>query len=73
MVVVGSSALQRGDGTAIHRAVSTIAQTARVKSGCSEEWKVLNILHRVRLWKAFFFFFFFFLTIITSIYYHNAI
>lgn len=47
MVVVGSSALQRGDGTAIHQAVSKIAQTARVKSGCSDDWKVLNILHRV--------------------------
>ena len=45
--MVGSSVLQRGDGAAIHRAVSTIAQTARVKSGCSDDWKVLNVLHRV--------------------------
>ncbi|KAL4222175.1 NADH dehydrogenase Fe-S protein subunit 1 ndufs1 [Mactra antiquata] len=47
MVVVGSSALQRGDGTSIHKAVSTIAQNARVQSGCGEDWKVLNVLHRV--------------------------
>ena len=49
MVVVGSSALQRGDGMAIHQAVSTMAQLARVKSGCSDDWKVLNVLHRVSL------------------------
>lgn len=47
MVVVGSTSLQRKDSQAIHNAVSTIAQTARVQSGCGEEWKVLNVLHRV--------------------------
>lgn len=47
MVVVGSTSLQRKDSQAIHNAVSTIAQTARVQSGCWEEWKVLNVLHRV--------------------------
>ncbi|NXH35925.1 NDUS1 oxidoreductase, partial [Myiagra hebetior] len=47
MVVVGSAALQRSDGAAIHAAVSTIAQNARAKSGAGADWKVLNILHRV--------------------------
>lgn len=47
MVVVGSSALQRGDGNAIHKAVSRIAENAKVKSGCGDNWKVLNVLHRV--------------------------
>ncbi|XP_056392418.1 NADH-ubiquinone oxidoreductase 75 kDa subunit, mitochondrial [Hyla sarda] len=47
MVVVGSSALQRKDGAAIHAAVSTLAQNARSSSGVPENWKVLNILHRV--------------------------
>ncbi|NXK99453.1 NDUS1 oxidoreductase, partial [Mesembrinibis cayennensis] len=47
MVVVGSAALQRSDGAAIHAAVSTIAQNARTKSGVGSEWKVMNILHRV--------------------------
>lgn len=47
MVVVGSSALQRKDGAAIHSAVSTLAQNVRTSSGVSEEWKVLNVLHRV--------------------------
>ncbi|NXL74788.1 NDUS1 oxidoreductase, partial [Leptocoma aspasia] len=47
MVVVGSAALQRSDGAAIHAAVSTIAQNARAKSGAGDDWKVMNILHRV--------------------------
>ncbi|XP_021394545.2 NADH-ubiquinone oxidoreductase 75 kDa subunit, mitochondrial [Lonchura striata] len=47
MVVVGSAALQRGDGAAIHAAVSTIAQNARARSGAGADWKVMNILHRV--------------------------
>ena len=34
MVVVGSALLQRGDGGAIFKAVSTIAQNASVQSGC---------------------------------------
>lgn len=46
MVVVGSAALQRSDGAAIHAAVSTIAQNARTKSGVGSDWKVMNILHR---------------------------
>lgn len=47
MIVVGSSALQRKDGAAIHAAVSSLAQNARSSSGVPENWKVLNILHRV--------------------------
>ncbi|OCT61350.1 NADH-ubiquinone oxidoreductase 75 kDa subunit, mitochondrial isoform X2 [Xenopus laevis] len=46
IVVVGSSAVQRKDGAAIHAAVSAIAQNARSSSGVSEDWKVLNILQR---------------------------
>uniref|UniRef100_G3PPN6 NADH-ubiquinone oxidoreductase 75 kDa subunit, mitochondrial n=1 Tax=Gasterosteus aculeatus aculeatus TaxID=481459 RepID=G3PPN6_GASAC len=45
VVVVGSSALQREDGAAILRTVSTIAQNARTSSGVEEGWKVLNVLH----------------------------
>ncbi|NXI07377.1 NDUS1 oxidoreductase, partial [Irena cyanogastra] len=47
MVVVGSAALQRADGAAIHAAVSTIAQNARARGSAGADWKVLNILHRV--------------------------
>ena len=47
MVVVGSSSLQRLDGAAIHSNVTKIAQNARAASGVSEDWKILNVLHRV--------------------------
>lgn len=46
MVVLGSSALQRNDGAAILAAVSNIAQKVRTSSGVTEDWKVMNILHR---------------------------
>uniref|UniRef100_A0A8C5KL23 NADH-ubiquinone oxidoreductase 75 kDa subunit, mitochondrial n=1 Tax=Jaculus jaculus TaxID=51337 RepID=A0A8C5KL23_JACJA len=49
MVVLGSSALQRNDGAAILAAVSSIAQTVRVTSGATGDWKVMNILHRFQL------------------------
>jgi NADH dehydrogenase (ubiquinone) Fe-S protein 1 len=45
-IVVGSSALQRKDGLAIHANVSTLAQKVRTSSGCGEDWRVLNVLHR---------------------------
>ncbi|XP_067108702.1 NADH-ubiquinone oxidoreductase 75 kDa subunit, mitochondrial-like [Osmerus mordax] len=47
VVVVGSGMLQRADGAAILAAVSTIAHNARVSSGVDNDWKVLNVLHRV--------------------------
>ncbi|XP_052094815.1 NADH-ubiquinone oxidoreductase 75 kDa subunit, mitochondrial-like [Mytilus californianus] len=47
MVVVGSSILQREDGSAIHSAIVEVAQNARNNSGCADGWKVLNVLHRV--------------------------
>lgn len=47
VIVVGSTALQRPDGAAIHAAVSTLAQNVRVQSGCGNDWRVLNVLQRV--------------------------
>ncbi|CAH1250085.1 NDUFS1 [Branchiostoma lanceolatum] len=47
MVVVGSEALQREDGAAVHKAVSALAQKLRVTNQAEGEWRVLNVLHRV--------------------------
>lgn len=47
MVVVGSGALQREDGAAIHSALTALSQKLRAGSD-SSEWKVLNVLQRVR-------------------------
>ena len=46
MVVVGSEALQRSDAAAIHRAVTAVA--SGVARPAEPEWRVLNVLHRVR-------------------------
>ncbi|XP_022109177.1 NADH-ubiquinone oxidoreductase 75 kDa subunit, mitochondrial-like [Acanthaster planci] len=47
MIVVGSGALQREDGTTIHGLVASLAQKAKASSQAGDEWKVLNVLHRV--------------------------
>ena len=47
MIVVGSGALQRADGAAIHAAVSSLAQAVRASSQAPQDWKVLNVLQRV--------------------------
>ena len=44
VVVVGSVALQRPDGAAIHSMANSIASTANTEDG---DWKVMNVLHRV--------------------------
>ncbi|ESO88030.1 hypothetical protein LOTGIDRAFT_206956 [Lottia gigantea] len=47
VIVVGSAILQRSDGGALHSAITRLAQDIRVQSGCGDDWKVLNVLHRV--------------------------
>ena len=47
VVIVGSECLQRSDGPAILAHVQKLAQDVKAKSGCPEDWKVLNVLHRV--------------------------
>jgi len=47
VVIVGSEALQREDGGAVMRHVQQIASNLKSASGCSEDWKVVNVLHRV--------------------------
>ena len=56
MVIVGSEMFERGDAAAIHAAVSAIAQKARIQSKPDEgeDWKVLNVLHRVKTKLVFF-------------------
>jgi len=47
VVIVGSEALQREDGSSVMALSQKIADNLRKGSGCEEEWKVLNVLHRV--------------------------
>jgi len=46
MIVVGSVALQRPDGAAIHRLASRIASSSKAADA---DWRVMNVLHRVCL------------------------
>lgn len=47
MIVVGSGILQRQDSNALHVAVAKLAHSVRTKSDCGDDWKVLNVLHRI--------------------------
>jgi len=47
IVIVGSEALQREDGASVMAHVQRIASNLRQSSGCAEDWKTLNTLHRV--------------------------
>lgn len=47
IIVLGSSALQRNDGAAIFANVSILAQKISLKRKVGDDWKIMNILHRV--------------------------
>lgn len=47
IIILGSASLQRSDSAALFSLVSKLAHQVRSQSGCSEDWRVLNILHRV--------------------------
>jgi len=47
VVVVGSECLQREDGAAVLANVQKLAQNVRTSIDGGENWRVLNVLHRV--------------------------
>jgi len=47
MIIIGSSALQRGDNSALFSLTSKLAEQVRSNSGCEANWRVFNVLHRV--------------------------
>ena len=49
MIVIGSGALQRADNAALFSLTSRLAQKIREQNGCSNDWRVFNVLHRVSL------------------------
>lgn len=46
-VIIGAEALQRPDAAALLANAQKLAQDVKVKSGCGNNWRVLNVLHRV--------------------------
>jgi len=47
IIIVGSGALQREDSAKLHSLVTQIAYNTRVQTQVPDDWKVLNVLHRV--------------------------
>ena len=47
MVILGSELLQRGDSAVLFAQIQKLCEAIRAKSGCPDDWKVLNVLHRV--------------------------
>jgi len=47
IIIIGSGMLQRPDGAAVYHLTQTIAQNARLASNVEQDWRVLNVLHRV--------------------------
>ena len=49
MIILGSSALQRSDSSALLAAARRVAENAEKASGAGSDWKVFNVLHRVSI------------------------
>lgn len=47
IILIGSGVLQRPDGAAMFQLTQSMAQTARVTSNVEQDWRVLNVVHRV--------------------------
>lgn len=47
MIVLGSGALQRADNAALLSLTTRLAQKVREQNGCSSDWRIFNVLHRV--------------------------
>ena len=47
VVIIGSECLQRPDAPSMMASAQKLAQDVRTKSGCSKDWRVLNVLHKV--------------------------
>ena len=47
MVILGSSILQRADGTSIYNSVYSLANKLKASKNVPPDWKTLNIMHRV--------------------------
>lgn len=49
MIVLGSGALQRSDSAALLSMATKLSQKVKEQNGVANDWKVFNVLHRVRL------------------------
>lgn len=49
MILVGNTVLQGQEGAATHQVVADMSQKLKSSKKVDKEWKVLNVLHRVRV------------------------
>lgn len=49
MILVGNTVLQGHEGAATHQIVADMSQKLKSSKKVDKEWKVLNVLHRVRV------------------------
>jgi len=47
IIIVGSTALQRSDGSVVLAKIQKLCSTLRSKGNIDQNWRVLNVLHRV--------------------------
>ena len=49
MILVGNTVLQGQEGAVTHQIVADMSQKLKSSKKVDKEWKVLNVLHRVRV------------------------
>ena len=49
MILVGNTVLQGHEGAGTHQVVADMSQKLKSSKKVDKEWKVLNVLHRVRV------------------------
>ena len=47
VIIVGTNALNRADGSSLHGLCATISNSLKSKGKVDSQWRVLNVLHRV--------------------------
>ena len=47
VIIVGTNALNRADGSSLHGLCATISNSLKAKGNIDPEWRVLNVLQRV--------------------------
>lgn len=49
VIILGTNALNRADGASLHGLCATIANSLKSKGNVDSQWRILNVLHRVRM------------------------
>ena len=50
VIIVGTNALNRADGSSLHGLCATISNSLKSRGTVDPQWRILNVLHRVCLY-----------------------